>query len=183
MTGGRVGRQGLFLRPVRPPHNTLHNQTNERIIRNMSTDLRLVPLALLAAEGHGDNLDQLAQMLADDVVIDVETGLRCVPATVARRLYDEREERRRAQAQALRDAANAPHPVQDRIRALQRRQARLRAEGTWDVTAAGLDNVRGADGFDPHEAASRRLDELREAERQGLAGVGYSYPRYTQGER
>jgi hypothetical protein len=85
----------------------------------------LVPLALLVAEGFGDNIDTLANQLGDDLILD-DIGIRCTTRVAARALFVEREtarERANARIEAERQAAASRPHTRDRIRALDKLQA------------------------------------------------------------
>ncbi|BCP15674.1 hypothetical protein [Mycobacterium paraintracellulare] len=107
----------------------------------------LTPIGVLALE-HDQPVEQFAAWLhRRGFTITVSNGLRCVPAAVAQRLYDEREAARAQAAADRRRRAGEVSPVQAHIAAVQRRQAELRA--------AGLD----LDGIQMLLAVSGELDD------------------------
>ncbi|ORW70669.1 hypothetical protein [Mycobacterium saskatchewanense] len=118
----------------------------------------LVPLGLLAAE-HDQPVEQFAAWLQRrGITITVSTGLRCITAEVAQRLYDEREATRRAAADERRRRAGELNPVHARIAAHTRRQAELRAAGL-ELDGLALLQVASGD-LDPEADAQRAGEEL-----------------------
>jgi uncharacterized protein YhaN len=118
----------------------------------------LTPLTLIAAETGGD-ADTLAVKFADAVTLD-GAGLRCVPTDTARQyITDHRaalqaeQNRKAAQREAARQQ---PHPVRERIRALQRQQEEW--EGSTDVPALAV--MTASDVEASMNASSARMDEM-----------------------
>ena len=73
------------------------------------------------------------------------------------------------------------NPAQDRVRAIQARQDRLRREGRWSDELTAAENLIAADGADdPIDRATRNIDEMRAAERAGLVGTGATFPRFKR---
>ena len=135
-------------------------------------DDNLVPLGLLALDGHGDgSVDTLARMLGAEVLIDHTTGLRSVHPTTARRLYDQREHRRASVRAARERAAGQPNPTQARVLALQARAETLRLAGQLDSDMTAFEAMASGDKLaDLEGTPSRRMDDY-------LAGRsrGYRY--------
>ena len=126
-----------------------------------------VPIVVIAAE-IGQDPSLVAARVADHVVIDPNSGLRCVPAEVARWLINEaaravaaRHERDRA-ARAAQAAQS--RPLRERIAARAREQARMRASGQVDPDTPAMALVTGGD---------------KEAQ---LARKGSEFERYLKGE-
>jgi hypothetical protein len=117
----------------------------------------LIPVALLAVE-HGEPIEQLAAHLSRlGATITVTKGLRYVSAEVAQHLHEQREAARQADAERRRQFAQ-PDPVHERVRAIRRRQAELRAAGLDLDGVAMLQAVSG--DLDTEQAADRAGEEL-----------------------
>jgi hypothetical protein len=118
---------------------------------------QLEPLVTVAAE-IGADADVLAGRLAGAVELNA-AGIRCIPTDTARQVIADH----RAAVQAMRDrqlarraeAARRPHPIRERVRALQRQQERFAGA---DVPALAV--LMASDLEDRQAASSRRLDEL-----------------------
>jgi hypothetical protein len=118
----------------------------------------LTPLTLIALE-IGADADALAVKFADSVTLD-DAGMRCVPTDTARHyITDHRaavaaeRERKAAQREAARQQ---PHPVRERVRALQAAQARW--EHVTDVPALAV--MTAGDVEASMDASSARMDEM-----------------------
>jgi hypothetical protein len=133
-----------------------------------------IPLLMLALE-LGAEPAELARRLDGEVSTDPASGLRVVPAAVCRRLIDERQARQAAQIEARRQAANVPNPVQQRVRAIQARQAQLRTDGLLEAGASPFVAVKVGDPDPELESAGHRLDDYLTAGRRGDYGVMYTF--------
>lgn len=129
------------------------------------TDL-LVPLALVAAEGHG-SVDQLAHLFGAEVVVD-DAGIRHVPRAAARRLYDQRETLRERNRAAV---AATPDRIHATLAARRERQRQILAADP-DLDAWSVMHLADGDHNRALDVAGRRHDERVQAERLGLAGFG-----------
>jgi hypothetical protein len=140
----------------------LSQQKGDRI---MSMDT--VPLTVLAAE-LSVPVDNLAARLAAEVVRELASGIRVVPAPVARALIDEQADRRARAAQRAEEQRRAkpPNPVQQRVRTLKRRAEELHRSGDSTMSAfemmAAADTQAHLDG-----APSRRMDGWLRGESTG----------------
>jgi hypothetical protein len=126
--------------------------------RPTNTPAPLTPLTLIALEVGGD-ADALAVKFADAVTLD-DAAMRCVPTDTARQYIANHRaavqaERDRKHAQRL-AARQQPHPVRERVRALQAAQARW--EGSTDVPALAV--MTASDVEASMDASSARMDEM-----------------------
>lgn len=141
----------------------------------MMSETNLVPLGLLALEGHGDgNVDTLARLLVAEVVVDQATGLRSVHAVTARRLHDERADAKRAAAQRRQLAARQPNPTVERVKAIAAQQDMLRDAGVIGPDTPAIGVVARAEHQAKMERRGRIWDRLKRATPEN-AGFGATF--------
>ena len=120
-----------------------------------------VPLVTIAAEINQD-ASLVAARIAEHVVIDSNSGLRCVPADVCRWLIDEAaravaasHERDRERRAAL---AAQSRPLRERIAARAREQARMRASGMIGPDTPAIALVAGGDKLASLDRKGRQFE-------------------------
>ena len=103
-------------------------------------DTALIPVAIVAGEVGADT-DELAARLGNAVTLDA-IGVRCIPADTAvdlitdhRAALQAERDRKAAQREAARQR---PHPVRERIRALQRQQEEWQGDPDTPALARAL---------------------------------------------
>ena len=103
-------------------------------------DTGLIPVAIVAGEVGADT-DELAARLGNAVTLDA-IGVRCIPADTAvdlitdhRAALQAERDRKAAQREAARQR---PHPVRERIRALQRQQEEWQGDRDTPALARAL---------------------------------------------
>lgn len=134
----------------------------------------LVPLGLLALEGHGDgNVDTLARLLAAEVVVDPATGLKSVHPTTARRLHDEWEEAKRAAAHRRQDFARQLNPTVQRVQAIQAHQQALQEAGVIGPDTPAIAVVGLKEYQEKADRLSRNFYRLKAAGNPGSTEMGW----------
>ncbi|OBK78337.1 hypothetical protein [Mycobacterium sp. 1164985.4] len=142
------------------------------------SDNQLVPLGAIAAE-LGTSIDTLARRVADAIVIDAVSGLRCIEADICREhIARHHDAAREIHRQALERAAQTGASVEamrERVRAIQRQQERLGppVEGEGGAFAVMLE-CDGARDAQLNKAARDRAE---------MTGGRLTYHQLNEGNR
>ena len=126
-----------------------------------------VPLVTISAE-LGQNPNLVAARVNEHIIIDDETGLRCLPASVCRWLIDEaaraiaaRRERDRA-ARAAQGAQS--QSLRERIAARAREQEQMRKNGLIDSDTPAMALVVGGDKLERLNYKGRQFESYLRGE-------------------